>query len=107
MHFFSQQSSLPLDPIDWTFKEALLACEKINGKHTDNGPNIVKAIQLIGISHVSCCAYTLHLSVIKEPEEAEQDYEIISDEGIVEPAACINQPLIISRGRKRRHNTNK
>ncbi|CAI2184554.1 4250_t:CDS:2 [Funneliformis geosporum] len=33
-----------LNPIDWTLKEALLACEKINGKHTDNGPNIVKAI---------------------------------------------------------------
>ncbi|CAI2193518.1 12570_t:CDS:2, partial [Funneliformis geosporum] len=39
-----------------TLKEALIGCEKINGKHT--GENI-------RISHVSCCAYTLYLSVLK------------------------------------------
>jgi hypothetical protein len=80
-----------LDPIDWSLKEALLACEKIDGKHTreniqnaieqiisqfqleqklfvattDNGANVVKAIRLMGISHIPCCAHTLHLSVIK------------------------------------------
>ncbi len=32
-----------LDPIDWSLKEALLACEKINGKYT--GENIQNAIE--------------------------------------------------------------
>ena len=34
-----------LDLIDWLLKEALLACEKINGKHT--GENIQNAIEQI------------------------------------------------------------
>ncbi len=75
----------------WSLKEALLACEKINGKYTgeniqnaieqiierfqlkqklfvattDNGANVMKAIRLMEILHVPCCAHTLHLSVIK------------------------------------------
>ncbi|CAI2173622.1 2606_t:CDS:2 [Funneliformis geosporum] len=77
-----------LDPIDWSLKEALLACEKIDGKHTreniqnaieqiigkfqlkqklfvattNNSPNEVKAIRLMEILHILCCAHTLHLS---------------------------------------------
>ncbi|CAG8796462.1 8120_t:CDS:1, partial [Racocetra persica] len=80
-----------IDSKNWSLKEVLLVCEKINERHTDknikdvieevirqfqlnqklfaattnNGANIVKAIWLMEISHVLCAAHTLHLSIIK------------------------------------------
>ncbi|CAI2195598.1 17697_t:CDS:2, partial [Funneliformis geosporum] len=87
-----------LDPIAWTLKEALLACEKINGKHT--GENIRDTIEQI-IRQFQLEQKLFIATTDNELEEAEQDHEIISDnERIVEPAVRINQPLIISHGRK-------